>query len=94
MLLYVLVIKFNYHAIISATCELIWFKDLLLELGFSSSVSMSLFCNNVDCYFILHHIIRPNYIYRQPNIADVFTKILTSAYIHCQLSKLESIKSL
>ena len=30
----------------STTCELIWLKGLLLDLGFSSSTPMSLMCDN------------------------------------------------
>ena len=40
--------KIEYHAIAPATCELIWLKGVLSELAFSSSISMSLFCNDVD----------------------------------------------
>ena len=30
----------------SAACELIWLKSLLLDMGFSSSLPMTLFCDN------------------------------------------------
>jgi hypothetical protein len=38
--------KSEYHAMTSAACELIWLKGLLSELGFPSSIPMTLFCDN------------------------------------------------
>ena len=39
-------VKSEYHAMTSAACELIWIKCLLSELGFPSSIPMTLFCDN------------------------------------------------
>ena len=36
----------EYRAMASAACELIWLKGLLSELGFPSSIPMTLFCDN------------------------------------------------
>jgi hypothetical protein len=36
----------KYRVMASAACELIWLKGLLLDLGFSSSIPMTLFCDN------------------------------------------------
>ena len=36
----------EYLAMASTTCELIWLKGLLLDMGFSSSTPMSLMCDN------------------------------------------------
>ena len=38
--------KAKYRAMESTTCELIWLKGLLLDLGFSGSTPMSLMCDN------------------------------------------------
>lgn len=36
----------EYHAMAVATCELVWLKSLLQDLGISHSVPMQLFCDN------------------------------------------------
>jgi len=100
------------------TCELIWLKGLLSDLGFSSSIPMTLFCDNqaamhiatnpifherikqikVDCHFIRQQVqsqvIKTCYIRSHDQLADLFTKVLTSAHFHRLLSKLGSINPL
>jgi hypothetical protein len=38
--------KAEYHAMASASCELIWLKNLLADLDFGSHTPMILFCDN------------------------------------------------
>lgn len=118
MLLHDLVLKLNIVWRVSAACELVWLKSLLLNMGFSSSLPMMLFCDTqatmyivvnpvfheqtkhieVHCHFIRQQvqlqIIKPCYIHSHDQLADVFTKVLTSTHFHRQLSKLGSINPL
>lgn len=36
----------EYRVMALAACELIWFKNLLLDMGISSKIPMTLFCDN------------------------------------------------
>ena len=108
----------EYRAMASTTCELIWLKGLLSDLGFSSSIPITLFCDNqvdmhiianpifhektkhieVDRHFIHQQVqsqvIKTCYIRSHDQLANLFTKVLTSAHFHRLLSKLGSLNPL
>ncbi|KAL6137988.1 hypothetical protein ACLB2K_063276 [Fragaria x ananassa] len=47
----------EYRAMTSATCELIWLKGLLQDLGFQSTKSMPLHCDNqATMHIALNHV--------------------------------------
>ena len=93
----------EYRAIAITTCELIWLKALLKDLGYLTNQPMKLFCDNqvaihiatnpafhertkhieVDCHFIREKIqdgtISARHVRSEDQLADIFTKSLTSA---------------
>ena len=102
----------------SMTCELIWLKGLLSNLGFSSRIPITLFYDNqaimhiaanfvfnektkhieVNCHFIhqqvYSQIIKPCYTHSHDQLANIFTKLLTSSHFHRLLSMLGLINPL
>jgi len=50
-------VEAEYRAMTSASCELIWFKNLLAYLDFFSHTPMILFCNNQDAMHIAANLV-------------------------------------
>lgn len=83
----------EYHVMASTTCELIWIKSLLADLGFTSVTLMILFCHNQVTVYIAsnsvfhertkHIEVNCHYIHYQ-----VQSKLIQTRYIctHDQLA--------
>jgi hypothetical protein len=45
-------VEAEYRAMTFASCELIWLKNLLVDLDFHNHTPMTLFCDNQDVMFM------------------------------------------
>ncbi|XP_074373943.1 secreted RxLR effector protein 161-like [Apium graveolens] len=104
--------KAEYRSLAMATCEVLWIKQLLKDLGLTHLGATTIFCDNkaalaisanpvhhektkhveINCHFIREKAaegqITPTYVSTTNQLADVFTKILTTEQHQCLLNKL------
>ncbi|GMP62288.1 hypothetical protein CsSME_00024444 [Camellia sinensis var. sinensis] len=96
-------VEAKYRAMAHGTCELLWLRSILTELGFDENISYKIFCDNKSTILlafdsVLHkqkvraRIVCPSFVPSSYQTADIFTKSVGPSLLRSSIGKLGGVE--